>query len=120
MTRAQVRTGFAVKSSMKPATARGFFMVITLVFLIVMTTFVNSRFHGSFLIGLLIIVLPFLAISFGLPHLLPVRCSKCSGKMRFRFLRQTDASRQMYAYICERCAHRHEWEGASSDSSLDG
>ena len=53
---------------MKPAMARGFIIVITLAFLILTTTYVNSRFHGSFLIGLLIIVLPFLAIPFGLPH----------------------------------------------------
>ena len=31
-----------------------------------------------------------------------------------------DDSQGMYAYICKRCAHRHEWEGASSGSSLDG
>ena len=69
--------------------------------------------------GIIVLVLSFLALSFSLPYLLPVRCPKCSGKMRFRFLKQKTDSRQMYAYICEQCTQRHEWEGASSGSSLD-
>ena len=103
---------------MKPTAARVLITLIVLAFLISATTFVNSRFHGSFVGGIIIIVLPFLALSFSLPHLLPVRCPKCSGKMRFHFLKKVDV-RQMYVYICERCAHRHDWEGASSGSSLD-
>jgi hypothetical protein len=79
---------------------------------------VNSRFHGSFAAGIIVLVLPFLALSFSLPYLLPVRCPKCSG-MRFDFLKSKTGSRGMYAYICEQCTQRHEWEGASSGSALD-
>jgi len=38
------------------------------------------------------------------------------------FLRPTSNrgnERSRYAYVCERCQERHEWEGASSGSSLD-
>jgi hypothetical protein len=80
---------------------------------------VNSRFHRSLLIGLLVIVLPFLLPSFSLPYLLPVRCPKCRGKMRFQFLKKSGGSQQTYAYTCDQCDHRHEWEGGSSGSTLD-
>ena len=104
---------------MKPIAARVLITVIVLAFVIVASVFVNSRFHGSFAAGIIPLVLPFLALSFSLPYLLPVRCPKCSGKMRFHFLKPKTDSRQMYAYVCERCTQRHEWEGASSGSSLD-
>ena len=104
---------------MKPIVARVLITVIVLAFVIGASVFVNSRFHGSFAAGIILLVLPFLALSFSLPYLLPVRCPKCSRKMRFCFLKQTTDSRQMCAYVCERCAQRHEWEGGSSGSSLD-
>jgi DNA-directed RNA polymerase subunit RPC12/RpoP len=106
-------------NAMKPIAARVLITLIVLAFVIGASVFVNSRFHGSFAAGIIVIVLPFLALSFSLPYLLPVRCPKCSGKMRFNFLKQKTDSRQMYAYICERCIQRHEWEGASSGSALD-
>lgn len=81
---------------------------------------VNSRYHGAFLIGLLIIVVPVLVLSFGLPHLLPVRCTQCGGKTRFRFGEASERGSQIYSYVCERCAHRHDWEGSSSGATLDG
>ena len=104
---------------MRPIAARVLITLIVLAFVIGASVFVNSRFHGSFAAGIIVLVLPFLALSFSLPYLLPVRCPKCSGKMRFHFLKQKTDSRQMYAYICEQCTQRHEWEGASSGSSLD-
>jgi hypothetical protein len=70
---------------MKPIAARVLITVIVLAFVIVASVFVNSRFHGSFAAGIILLVLPFLALSFSLPYLLPVRCPKCSGKMRFHF-----------------------------------
>ena len=72
---------------MKPMTARGVMIVITLSVVIVGVVVVNSRFHGSFLSGVVIIVAPLLILSFLFPHLLPVRCSRCRGKMRFHFPR---------------------------------
>jgi len=107
---------------MKPTTARAVMIVITLGVVIVGVVVVNSRFHGGFLAGVVLIVAPLLTLSFLLPHLLPVRCPRCGGKMRFHFLRPAsnpgnEPSR--YAYVCQRCLERHEWEGASSGSSLD-
>ena len=104
---------------MKPIAARVFITLIVLPFAVGASVFVNSRFHGSFVAGIFVLVLPFLALSFSLPYLLPVRCPKCLGKMRFHFLKQKTDSPQMYAYVCERCTQRYEWEGASSGSSLD-
>ena len=104
---------------MKPIVARVLITLIVLTFVIGASVFVNSRFQGSFAAGIIVIVLPFLALSFSLPYLLPVRCPKCSGRMRFHFLKQKTDSRQRYAYVCERCTQRHEWEDASSGSSLD-
>jgi hypothetical protein len=80
--------------------------------------FVNSRFDGGFLAGLLLIVAPVLFLVVALPRTLPVRCPDCGGKMRFGFRRRTD-SQDLYSYQCEQCAHRHEWEGSSSPASLD-
>jgi hypothetical protein len=68
---------------MKPTTARAVMIVITLSVVIVGVVVVNSRFHGSFVVGLLAIVVPFLILGFSLPRLLPVRCPRCGGKMRF-------------------------------------
>jgi len=107
---------------MKPTTARAVMIVITLGVVIVGVVVVNSRFHGSFVVGLLAIVVPFLILGFSLPRLLPVRCPRCGGKMRFHFLRPASSrgsEPSRYAYVCERCLERHEWEGASSGSSLD-
>jgi hypothetical protein len=104
---------------MKPIAARVLITLIVLAFVIGASVFVNSRFHGSFAAGIIVLVLPFLALSFSLPYLLPVRCPKCSGKMRFHFLKQKTDSPQMYAYVCDRCTQRHEWEAASSSSSFD-
>ncbi len=104
---------------MKPIAARVLITLIVLAFVIGASVFVSSRFHSSFAAGIIVLVLPFLALSFSLPYLLPVRCPKCSGKMRFHFLKQKTDSRQMYAYVCDRCTERHEWEGASSSSSFD-
>ena len=78
---------------------------------------VNTRYHGSFLVGSLVIVLPFLVLSYVLPRLLPVRCPRCHARMRFR-LSQIDDRRQLFAYVCDRCKTGHEWEGASSGSTL--
>jgi hypothetical protein len=80
---------------------------------------VNSRYHGSFFIGLLLIVLPFLVLSFTLPYLLPVRCPRCRWKMTFRPGRRIGERRELFASVCNHCGNRHEWEGASNGSTLD-
>lgn len=80
-------------------------------------TLVNSRFDGSFVVGLLLIVVPVLLLAFVLPHLLPVRCSQCGRGMRFSSRRVRDID--LYAYVCPGCSHRYEWEGSSSPASLD-
>jgi hypothetical protein len=78
---------------------------------------VNTRYHGGFFVGLLVIVLPFLVLSYVLPRVLPVLCPRCRARMRFR-LSQIDDRRQLFAYVCDRCKTGHEWEGASSGSTL--
>lgn len=78
---------------------------------------VNSQFHGEFFAGLMLIVAPVLLLSFLLPRILPVRCPNCGARMRFRIApggKQPDR----YAFVCQRCAEQHEWEGASSPASL--
>ena len=104
---------------MKPITARVLMTLIVLAFVIGATVVVNSRFHGNFAVGIVLILGPFLALSFSLPYLLPVRCERCDGGMRFHFLKRRGDSPQMFGYVCERCGGRHEWEGASSGNSLD-
>jgi DNA-directed RNA polymerase subunit RPC12/RpoP len=106
---------------MRPGFARVVMTLIVLAVAAVSTTFVNSRYHGSFLIGIALVVAPFLFLSFALPHLLPVRCPKCRGKMRFRWRTHPSGSddAQHYAYICDDCGERHGWEGTSSGSALD-
>ena len=93
--------------------------LIMLAFVIGATVLVNSRFHGNFGVGIVLILVPFLALSFSLPYLLPVRCERCGGRMRFHFLKRLGASSQMFGYVCEQCGRRHEWEGASSGNSLE-
>jgi hypothetical protein len=46
---------------MKPVTARVLMTLIVLAFLIGATVLVNSRFHGNFGIGIVLILVPFLA-----------------------------------------------------------
>jgi DNA-directed RNA polymerase subunit RPC12/RpoP len=104
---------------MKPITARVLMTLIVLGFVIGATVLVNSQFHGDFGVGIVVILVPFLALSFSLPYLLPVRCEHCGGRMKFHFLKRPGHSPQMFGYVCERCGGRHEWEGASSGSSLD-
>ena len=78
---------------------------------------VNSRFHGSFLVGLFLIVLPVLVLSYGLPRILPVRCRRCGGRMRLRSSSINDR-RQLFAYVCDRCQDRYQWEGVDSGPTL--
>src|SRR5947209_11106562 len=99
---------------MKPIGARLLITLIVSAVAITVIVVVNSRYHGSFLAGLLLIVLPLLVLSFSLPYLIVVRC-ECGGRMRFRFF----GSRQVYSFTCERCKARHEWEGSSSGSMLE-
>ncbi|MFL6595437.1 MAG: hypothetical protein ACJ8HQ_08335 [Chthoniobacterales bacterium] len=104
---------------MKPVHAR---IVVTLLVSAVAISgivFVNSRYHGSFLAGLLLIVLPVLALSFSLPHLIAVRCPHCQAKMRFHFVRPDREGRCAYAYVCASCAGRYEWRAGESSSTLD-
>jgi hypothetical protein len=56
-------------------------------------------------------------LSYVLPRVLPVLCPRCRARMRFR-LSQIDDRRQLFAYVCDRCKTGHEWEGASSGSTL--
>jgi len=82
----------------------------------------NSEYHGDLIMGVLIIVLPFLTLSIFLPYVLPVKCPRCRGKMRFHFrpaIKTENGEAPRFAYICEWCRYDYEWEGASSSSSLD-
>ena len=110
---------------MRPTTARIIITVTILAVVVICVGVVNSSFHGSFIAGLFIIVLPFLALSYLLPLVIPVKCAKCGGRMRFRFTpqrvsRKSEAvAKEEYGYVCERCSTPHLWEGASSGSALD-
>src|SRR4029453_3649852 len=76
--------GWCFTSGMSPTVAR---VVMTLAISAVVISaiiLVNTRYHGSFLVGLFVIVLPFLVLSYVLPRLLPVRCPRCHARMRFR------------------------------------
>jgi hypothetical protein len=42
--------------------------LIVLAFVIGASVFVNSRFHSSFAAGIIVVALPFLALSFSLPY----------------------------------------------------
>jgi len=99
---------------MKPIIARVLRTLIVLALVIGATVLLNSRFHGNFGVGIVLILVPFLGLSFSLPYLLLVRCERCSGRMQFHFLKRLGASSQMFGYVCERCGRCHEWEGASS------
>jgi DNA-directed RNA polymerase subunit RPC12/RpoP len=104
---------------MKPASARLLMILLISAVAIAGIAIVNSVHHGSLVVGLLLIVLPVLVLSFSLPHLLPVRCPRCNGKMRFRFAYDSQQQRHFYSYACVHCANRHEWEGSSSTATLD-
>ena len=108
---------------MKPATARVVMTSFTLVVLIAGVVVVNSFYHGSFVVGLFLIVLPVLLLAYILPRLLPVRCPKCGNRMRFKRvvipIAKRPEPREFYGYECETCAQQYLWEGASSGSSLD-
>ena len=107
---------------MTPGMARALTVVIILATLAIATTVVNSEYHGDLIMGVLIIVLPFLALSIFLPYVLPVKCPRCRGKMRFHFrpaIKTENGEAPRFAYICEWCRYDYEWEGASSSSSLD-
>jgi hypothetical protein len=54
---------------MKAITARVLMTVIVLAFVTGATVLVNSRFHGNFGVGIVLILVPFLALSFSLPYL---------------------------------------------------
>ena len=112
---------------MKPATARVVITVTCLSFVIAGVCVVNSSFGGSFLAGLLIIVLPLLGLSYLFPHILPVRCQTCRVRMSFHFVARgsrlpaagAGKASELYGYVCESCQAQHLWEGVSSGSHLD-
>lgn len=83
---------------------------------------VNQFFGGSFLYGLLIIVLPVLLLGLLLPRVLPVKCPKCGAGMRFQHVRPSpsgpDQPEDLYGYTCASCREKYLWEGASSGSTL--
>lgn len=108
---------------MNPRAARAVMTIAVLAVAAVGVWIVNARFEGAFLPGLLLIVVPVLALSHVLPKLLPVRCPGCGGRMRFHFLpaqatKPSQAS-DLYGYRCERCTTEHLWEGTSSGSFMD-
>lgn len=78
----------------------------------------SAPFNGEFLPGLMIVVLPVLALSFVLPKIIPVSCPKCNTRMPFRFKRSTEAE-WLFGYTCDRCGNDYTWSGASSGSSFD-
>src|SRR6185503_2931233 len=89
---------------MKPGMARALSVVIILATLAITTTVVNSEYHGDLIMGVLIIVLPFLTLSIFLPYVLPVKCPRCRGKMRFHFrpaIKTENGEAPRFAYICE-------------------
>jgi hypothetical protein len=102
---------------MKPRTARFVMALIVSLVAISGIVIVNSRYHGSFLIGVLLIVIPVLALSLLLPRILPVRCDRCGGRMHF-YYRKGPHLQDLYSYQCEQCGARHEWEGSSSSHGM--
>jgi|SRR5262249_39840473 len=109
--------------NMKPVTAHVAMILITLAVVGSGVVVVNSFFGGSFVVGLLLIVLPFLLLAFLLPRVLPVKCPKCGARMRFRRVisptGKPSEPRELYGYACESCPNDYFWEGASSGSSFD-
>ncbi len=107
---------------MKPGTARGIMVVVLLFAAIAGVVTVNLFFGGSFLYGLLIIILPLLLLAFLLPRWLPVKCPKCGAGMRFQHIRPpvsgADEPEELYGYRCASCREKYLWEGASSGSTL--
>ena len=110
---------------MRPTTARIIVTFTVLAAAALGVGIVNSSFHGSFIAGLFIIVLPLLALSYLLPLAIPVRCRKCGGRMRFRFAprrtaRGGEARRdEVYGYVCEGCAAARLWKDDASGSALE-
>src|SRR5919199_5272983 len=108
---------------MRPTTARIIITFTVLAAVALGVGIVNSTFHGSFIAGLFIIVLPFLVLSYLLPLAIPVRCRRCGGRMRFRFAPRRialggEARRdEVYGYVCEGCAAAQLWEGDASGSA---
>ncbi|PYK62199.1 MAG: hypothetical protein DME43_00770 [Verrucomicrobia bacterium] len=70
---------------MKPIIARVLRTLIVLALVIGATVLLNSRFHGNFGVGIVLILVPFLGLSFSLPYLLLVRCERCSRQDAISF-----------------------------------
>jgi hypothetical protein len=71
----------------------------------------NSRFGGSFFWGLLVLVAPLACAYFILFRVVPVRCPRCKGKMRYRTFRrwigpesQKAEIRILHGFVCTRCS----------------
>lgn len=77
---------------------------------IVGVVIVNSMYQGSFVVGLLVIALPVMFLAYLLPLIVPVKCQKCNGSMRFRFNPQRDRpvseadNPNLYEYVCQECS----------------
>ena len=107
---------------MTPSAARVVITVVLLFLVIAGVSIVNSFYGGSFALGMIIIVLPFLLLAHLLPRLLPVKCPKCRGRMRFRRIilpvAGADRPGERYGFSCVSCPANHVWGGTSSGSIL--
>ena len=110
---------------MRPTTARIIITCTVLTAVALGVGIVNSSFHGSFIAGLFIIVLPLLVLSYLLPLALPVKCRECGGRMRFRFTPRRSArggearGREVYGYVCEGCGAAQPWGDDASGGTLE-
>jgi len=71
----------------------------------------NSRFGGAFFWGLLVVVAPLVCAYFVLFRVVPVRCPRCKGRMRYRTIRralgpgpQKAGTRTLHGFVCTSCS----------------
>jgi hypothetical protein len=71
----------------------------------------SSRFGDAFFWGLLLVVAPLVCAYFILFRVVPVRCPRCKGKMRYRTIRRgigpelkKAETRLLHGFVCTRCS----------------
>ena len=71
----------------------------------------NTLFGGAFFWGLLVVVAPLAGAYLILFRVVPVRCPRCKGRMRFRTFRRGTGpeprkaeTRVLHGFVCTRCS----------------